>query len=233
MKKALIMIFTVLLVFSLASCGGKSTPQNTASSSAKSSNEGSGQKKLLSNSYADIMKSGKFLIRYKTTIVDESGKTDAEITTAVNGKNVAAIIKTNGLTTHTIFKDNVLYFLDDANKTYSKMNAGQNGQSSKTGNFDDTEGLRYIGSGTSSVSGRTLPYEEYSANNDITLRFFMDGKKLYAITSKSENSQTEMVVLELIGNIPAGMISIPADYKESTAMTIPSNISASDTEQTE
>lgn len=223
MKKTLIIICTVLMILSLASCGGKSAGKDAALSSSKSVETDSGQGKLLSTGYADIMKSGKFLIRYKTSVTDEGKKTDAEITTATEGKNVATILKSKDLSTHTIIKDNVLYLLDDAHKTYSKMNVGQNEQSSKNGSLNDTESLKYTGSGTGTVNGKILPYEEYTAD-DTTLRFFMDGNKLYAITTKTKSSETEMIVLELTGNIPAGMISVPADYKESTAMAIPGNI---------
>lgn len=237
MNKKFILIFTVVFIFLLAFCGCGSAPKsaessseqssggrgNVVSSSVQSSKTGSNQANLLSAGYANIMRSGKFLMRYKATITDEGKKVEAEITTAVDGKNLATIVKAKELSNHTVLKDNVFYLLDDNSKTYFKMNAGQNKPSSQTGNFDNTTDLKYVGNGTGAVNGKTLPYEEYTTGDGTTLRFFMDGKNLYAITSKTKDEQSEMIILELSGKIPDGIISVPAEYKQSTSMGIPAN----------
>jgi hypothetical protein len=238
LNKKIILSFTIVLAFSLVFCGCGGTPKSNGSSSVQSSSEsrsttsssaqsekaGSAQGKLLSAGYVDIMKTGKFLIHYKASITNEGKKIEAEITTAIDGKNMANIMKASDLSTHTVFKDNTFYLLDDKNKTYFKMSAGQTQQSSQTENFENTTDLKYVGNGTGTVNGKTLPYEEYSTSDGTSLRFFMDGKNLYAITSKTKDEQMEMIILELTGKIPDGMISIPSDYKQSTTMGIPGSI---------
>ena len=227
MKKTAAILCAVIMALSLAACGGnsaqqaaKSAGQNTPSSQPKAEGKAAGQDNLLSDGYVSIMKSGKFLIRYKSTFTVEDETMDAEITTATDGKTVDTIMKAKSMNTHTIFKDNALYMLDDASKTYSKMNASA--KSSKIG-LTDTEGLTYIGKGTGTVNEKNLPYEEYKTG-DETMRFFIEGKNLYAIVSKTKEEEMVMTVLELTGKIPAGMLSVPADYKEGTVTAVPGGV---------
>lgn len=232
MKKIMLIALSAALVFSLTSCsGGGSVKGNasaagskTAESAAQSGKTGAGEDKLLSGSFVNIMKSGKFLMRYKTSVDIGDGKADAEITAAVDGKNVGTVYKSDDISTHTILRDNVLYFLDDEKKTYIRMNtgisSGQNGQIPKTGDLTGTEDLKYTGSGTAQINGKTLPYEEY-VSGGTTMRFFVNGRDLYAISSKSEGVEMQMIILELSGSIPDGLLSIPAGYTESTAAAVP------------
>ncbi|HEX3026056.1 MAG TPA: hypothetical protein VHR42_02335 [Clostridia bacterium] len=224
MKKTMIIICTILMALSLTACGvngAQQAPQTSQNGQASAKTAGS--ENLLSAGYADIMKSGKFLIRYKASTTVENVMVDAEITTATDGEAVATIMKTKETTSHSIIKGNAIYMLDDTNKTYSKMNVSQEEKSAKTGDLTDTGNLAYVGKGTGAVNGKNLPYEEYKAG-DETLRFFMNGKNLYAIRSKTKDGELTMVVLELTGKIPAETLSIPADFKEGTVMSIPSGI---------
>ena len=227
MKKIAAILCAVIMALSLAACGSnsaqqaaKSAGQSTSSSQPKAEGKAAGQDNLLSDCYVSIMKSSRFMIRYKSTFTTEGETMDAEITTATDGKTVDTIMKAKSMNTHTIFKDNALYMLNDASKTYSKMNTSVN--SSETG-LTDTEGLTYIGKGTGTVNGKNLPYEEYKSG-DETMRFFLDGKNLYAIVSKTKEEEMVMTVLELTGKIPAGMLSIPAGYKEGTVTTVPGGV---------
>jgi hypothetical protein len=128
-------------------------------------------------------------------------------------------MKSKDMNAHTIIKDNVIYMLDDAGKTYFKMDT-TGMQEEDTGILTDTSDLAFIGTGTGTVGGKSLPYEEYAAA-DETLRFYMDGKKLYAISSTTDGEEMVMIILELTDKIPAGMLSIPGDYKEVQTPSIP------------
>lgn len=74
----------------------------------------------------------------------------------------------------------------------------------------------YTGSGVGTVNGKSLPYEEYKAE-DGTARYFMDGKNLYAMVFQSDGVEMVMIVNEFSKTIPAGMLELPADYKETEA----------------
>lgn len=199
-----------------------------ASSLPQSSQKPSDEKKQLSAGYADILKSGNYLLRYKISLTEKGEKAEAEVTIAADGKTVGTVMKADGLSTHTLYKGNTLYWIDDAGKTYFKMSAGQKTQ--QTGNLADTEDLKYVGSGTGKVNGRTLPYEEYSTGGS-RLRLFLDGGKLYAITSADKSSEAVMTVLELSDKAPAELVSIPASYKQSAGMPVPDIINPADADQ--
>ncbi|NLJ31955.1 MAG: hypothetical protein GX424_10205 [Clostridiales bacterium] len=235
MKKAMIILCSAVMALSIAACG-TGTQQTTVSSqtpssqsgasasSAKSGETSSSNASLLSAGFVDIMKSEKYLMRYKTSVSMGDETFSAEVTTATDGKTFAAIMKSEEINTHTIIKGSTLYMLDDTNKTYSKMSLGSAentmGELMGTEKAIDTEGLNFVSKGTGKVNGKTLPYEEYSTG-DETLRFFMDGQKLYAITTKTKELELTLVILELSNEVPEDMLSVPSSYKEGQVISIP------------
>lgn len=260
--KKLSLFLIALLLLSITGCGGKektntasTTPDSTTTSEASSNvtkettskedstvsgaaeenttKESASTDNLLSKSYADMMKNGKFFIRFKNTVTTEAGTVEGEITTATDGGVAATLIKAQGFTSHMIMKDNVLYMLDDTNKTYTKMELDANTQAAASGDIIDAAGLTYVGSGTDTINDKTLPYEEYSVSNG-TLRYYFEGTKLYAIVSTYDTNKVEMIVLEMSDNIPADLLTIPADYKESTdATATPGGVGMTDEDQKE
>ncbi len=248
MKKGLSALLLLLLTISLIACSGgnKETPAAssekatdisgapTESTSTAAVTAEKNLEKLLSESYINIMKSGKFLMRYTATITTEAGSTTCEITTATDGENMSTVMNMMGLKIRTLMLDNVFYQVDDATKTYMKIEIPaidtQNG-------LTETENLTYLGKGTGQVNGKTLPYEEYTADsteNGETMRFYMDGTNLYAISVKSAaNEEMVMVILELTDKIPAGMLELPSDYSETTIPSIPSGIGMDEETQKE
>jgi len=77
---------------------------------------------------------------------------------------------------------------------------------------DDFSDLNYLGKGTGTINGRMLPYEEYE-NYGAIVRFYFDGKDLYAIESIGEGGEVMIMIIEELSNkIPPGMFTIPSGY---------------------
>ena len=232
MKKLLLHLLTLTLALSLTACSGGGNPasaeqSNKPSTSAPEQSKSAAPEskapsapELLSSAYVDIMKDGRFYMRYTATVTTDEGDFESEIATATDGETVANIMDTVGIKMRTLVMDGSFYQIDDTSKTYMKIDIPETQMD--TG-LTETEDLVYLGSGTDSVNGKVLPYEEYQVS-DGTIRFYMDGKNLYALVIKTADGDMTMVVQEISDKIPAGMLELQADYKETAMPTIAAGI---------
>lgn len=233
MKKLLLHVLALALVLSLTSCSGGSEPVPSSAQSSKSTASASEQSKptapeskavsapeLLSSGYVDIMKDGKFYMRYIATVTTDAGDFESEIATATDGKSTATIMDMMGTKIRTLILDGRFYQIDDASKTYMKMDIPEMEMDSE---LTEAEDLVYLGKGTDVINGKELPYEEYRTD-DGTMRFFMDNKSLYALVIKTADGDMTMIIQELNDKIPAGMLELPTDYTQSAMPSIPAGI---------
>lgn len=232
MKKLLLTLLALTLALSLISCSNGGEPASSAQSSkpaasapeqskpAASESQAASAPGLLSSAYVDIMKDGKFYMRYTATVTTDAGDVESEIATATDGETTATIMGMMGKKMRTLILDNSLYQIDDDSKTYMKMDIPEMQTNTE---LSDTEDLVYLGKGTDLVNGKTLPYEEYQTS-DGTIRFFMDNKNLYALVIKTADGDMTMLVEEISDKIPDGMLELQADYTETAISSIPSGI---------
>ncbi len=219
MKKITSILLAALFTVALATgCAGKTTnTSNTTDNSKPKDTEADSS--LLSKSYADLMKTGKYYMHYTAKITNQGQSIEAENTMATDGKSTALTTVTSGTKTHIIVKDKTIYMLNDSNKTYFKMSIPDTGtQSSPAGSVEDskidTSGITYVGRGKAELNGKTLNYEEYKTDQG-TLRYYFDGNKLYAIVDKTSEAEVMMVIVELSDKVTADMLEIPAGYTQS------------------
>lgn len=224
MKKPLLHLLALTLAISLTACSGGGNPASTEQSgkppsgASEQSESAAPESKTpavpepLSAAYVDIMKNGRFYMRYIATVTTDAGDFESEIATATDGESVATIVDTMGIKMRTLVKEDSFYQIDDASRTYMKMDIPETQMDTA---LTETEDLAYLGSGTDSVNGKVLPYEEYQFI-DGTIRFYMDSKSLYALVVKTADGDTTMVVQEFSDKIPAGMLELQADYKETS-----------------
>ena len=203
MKKLISLLLTLLMVITLAACGGEQVAGASDQNKPDAAKQEMGD--LLSKVYADSMKSGQFLLHYQGTVTAEGQTMEMDVTTAVDGETIATISVMNGMTVHTLLQDGVMYLIDDQNKTYSEMEmmAGLE--------LGDTAELEYKGKGTATVDGKEMHYEEYAIENGL-MRYYFDGDKLYAISETVGSEEMMMKVLEFSDKVPEDMVSIPAGY---------------------
>jgi hypothetical protein len=220
MKKIISCALAILMVAVLSTgCGNSKEAANTsgAAGSAQSGNQSSatpgnlGDK--LSATYADMMKSGKYYMKYKTSMDIEGQKMEVEASMAVSGEDMALSTKGSGYEANIIVKNNKSYMVDHQNKTVMLLaeNANQTGSSPEDNQDINTDGIVYSSSGTGSFKGKTLPYEEYSTS-DGKIRYYFDGKKLYGIEVIAQGATVQMEILEMSNNVSDSMFEIPASY---------------------
>lgn len=210
--------FTTLLlalVFAVAvftGCGGKSTTTSSESSSGDSKSE------LLSKSYVDIMKSGKYFMHYKATVTADGQSMEADCTMAIDGEKISSSTVTNGVKAHMIIKDKELYMINDTDKTFFKFpvpednNSNPNVQNAEKDKID-MDGVTYVGKGKDTFKGKEYNYEEYKTN-DGTIRYYFDGNKLHAMVVKTGNDEMIMEILELSNKVDASTFEVPSGYTE-------------------
>ncbi|HWQ89768.1 MAG TPA: hypothetical protein VN374_07335 [Desulfitobacteriaceae bacterium] len=219
-KKIMVILFaSVLTVGILTGCGSKSNINSNTSNTSDTSNSAETsqtESNLLSKSFADMMKSGKYLMHYKMTISQDGNSTEAEITTAVDGNSISSISVTNGVKSHIVIKDKTMYMLNDTNKTYTKITIPDTASTQSGSNKIDTNGLIYTGKGMATLNGKELNYEEYKTDQG-TIRYYFDGNKLYAIVVKSSGSEMVMTIIELSNNVTADMFEVPSGYTDTSA----------------
>jgi len=225
-KKLLIFIALLLSVSLIAGCGGGSsgsgssdTAQNSDQTSQNSdqTSQGAGQGTDVSGlgdklaaAYIDMFEGGKYYMKAKME-TEYSGQTqEVAQEVAVDGDNFASISSVGGQTIKMIIKDNKMHMVSDASKTDTVMPVNPSTETSD-GALPDA-GYTYTGSGTAELLGVSHQYEEYSVAGGGTVRFYFDGSNLVGFESASDGVSVQMEILEISGNIPAGMFDIPADY---------------------
>ena len=217
MKKIMTILYaTIFTAGILAGCSGNTT--NNAANTTESN--GTSQKEtksdLLSSSYADIMKSGKYFIHYTTETKVEEKTIKSESEMAVDGSSILMKTASDGINTHMLIKDKSIYVLNDAEKTYYKMTISDTGSGTTSSVKDqkiDTSGIIYAGKGKAELNGKEMDYEEYKTDKG-TIRYYFDNKKLYAIVIKSDKMETTMLIVELSNKVSADMFEIPTGYTE-------------------
>jgi len=217
MKKIMTIIYAAIFTTTmLAGCSGNTTNSAANTGDSSGTSQTVSKSDLLSSSYADIMKSGKYFMHYTTdTKVDEKTiKSETEM--AVDGSNILMKTATDGINTRMIIKDKTIYVLNDAEKTYYKMTISDTGSGTTSSVKDekiDTSGITYAGKGKAELNGKEMDYEEYKTDKG-TIRYYFDNKKLYAIIIKSGEIETTLVIIELSNKVSADMFEIPTGYTE-------------------
>jgi len=152
-------------------------------------------------------------MKYTADIEQGGQKNTMKASMAVQGDNTAMNVETTiaGQTVKSriITVDGVTYLIDDTSKTIMKTTMNKGGANKGTADFSK---LEKIGSGKGEIKGRILPYEEYKAENH-TVKYYMDGKSVYAIESKGEGTESVMVIEEASKTVPPGSFDLPKDYK--------------------
>ena len=201
-----------------------STPGNDQTSeTAQTDNGGTSAPEIagetLSTAYADLMKSGNYYMKYAVEMDMAGEKIESKIEAAYNSEGYAMTTEMNtggvAVRTRMIIKGDTMYIIDDGAKSVMEMPVAANPSASNDNT--DYSGLQYLGKGTDTLRGKTLTYEEYESSG-VTLRYYFDGKDLYAMESKMGSVSTLMIIEALSDKIPPGIFDIPAGYE---IITIP------------
>jgi hypothetical protein len=209
MKKIMTILFSAIFAAGIfAGCSGGTTNDTKDTASG-----------LMSTSFADIMKSGKYLMHFKTTVTSDNQTLTSDIIQAIDGSNMSMITNNGEMSMHMIQKDKTVYVLNDDAKTYYKIAIDDTNTSGTTASVEDqkidTAGITYVGKGKAELNGKVMDYEEYKTEQG-TIRYYFEGGKLYAIVFKSADMESVMEIIELSDKVTADMFEIPQGYTEAT-----------------
>jgi PBP1b-binding outer membrane lipoprotein LpoB len=206
---SVVLIMLLLILSGCSSAQENSLQQETQRSSAPASSVEPAMPSETSGSppedYQDIFNGGSYLLHYKGTVTFMGQTIESDVTFATDGGNTSVVNVLNGMTAHILVKDGVTYQIDDGAKTYYPI-----AETDATENVLNISGKKRVGEGTGNMDSKELTYEEYQFEDEKT-RFYFNDKKLHAVSTKTPDSESLMIVLELTDQVPASALSIPAD----------------------
>lgn len=219
MRKMLAMLYTVVFTVGIfAGCSGNTANNTSNTTNSSGTSQTQTKSDLLSASYAEMMKSGKYFMHFTTKTTVEEQTIEADTQMAIDGSSISMKTAANGISTHMIIRDKTVYVLNDADKTYYKMTISDTGSGTTSSVADekvDTAGMVYVSKGKAELNGKEMDYEEYKTDQG-TVRYYFDNGKLYAVVTKTEKTETVMQIIELSDKVTADMFEIPAGYTERT-----------------
>ena len=224
MKKILYVLMIILTMsLSLAGCSkDDAASENQVSEDASSEDAISGEttsedseaeqidtSKLLSNPYVELLKSGRYVLKFRGVVDLDPEDIFSDVTIASEGENSLWIIQAEGSKSHIITKGDTAFMVDDESHSYITGTMSNMETSMING-----ESLKFSSEGEEIIDGRTMKYEEYSY--DIgKLKFFFDtedDKKLHAVLNTNPVETVMMEITEFSENVTPDMFEVPEGY---------------------
>ena len=224
MKKILYVLMIILTMsLSLAGCSkDDAASENQVSEDAASEDAISGEttsedseaeqidtSKLLSNPYVELLKSGRYVLKFRGVVDLDPEDIFSDVTIAREGENSLWIIQAEGSKSHIITKGDTAFMVDDESHSYITGTMSNMETSMING-----ESLKFSSEGEEIIDGRSMKYEEYSY--DIgKLKFFFDtedDKKLHAVLNTNPVETVMMEITEFSENVTPDMFEVPEGY---------------------
>lgn len=220
MKRIWVGILILSIAVSLTACGGNrgqtseggNAAPNAAIRNNSSQTDDSEPRGGAAETLIEWVKGGVYYFRYTAEIESAEGKTTSQGMTAVDGEQMTTYTETTvagiEVKSKLLIRDGKTYLIDETSKSYIEVPADVGVMSDQATDF---RAMEYVGGSSGELKGKTFPYEEYKTN-EAAIRFYMEGKKVYAIESRTERSKTLMFIEENSKVIPAGAFDIPSGY---------------------
>ena len=165
--------------------------------------------KLLSNPYVELLKSGRYVLKFRGVVDLDPEDIFSDVTIAREGENSLWIIQAEGSKSHIITKGDTAFMVDDESHSYITGTMSNMDTSMING-----ESLSFSSEGEEIIDGRTMKYEEYSY--DIgKLKFFFDtedDEKLHAVLNTNPVETVMMEITEFSENVTPDMFEVPEGY---------------------
>ena len=210
MKKLLkitsIVLIALVLVITVAGCGNKGTENNTKDDS----------KSKTYNIFNNLKDDYVLSLEGKEDM--GNGEEYLSMTMAVKGDNMYMDIKSDSESATIVYKDGYTYLISHDEKMYMVME----GKDDET--FDDmsiftAEDLdkikdeEYV-SGKETIEGTEYFYEEYTDENEGTIRFYYSGDDLKYIKNIDGDDEELIKVNNISSKVDDSLFEIPADYEK-------------------
>jgi len=157
----------------------------------------------LASDIIKIMKSGNYLIRYRTTTVYEGKPYDLETTYAVSGNMIALASADRA----TIIRDGKVYMLNHTDHSMISWDVTGTDNPRRI----ETEGLTFL----ESREAGGLVCEEYAAPA-THISFYFNGDQLMKMAARINGRDMVMEILEVAGEAPESLFAVPAGYRNTS-----------------
>ncbi|HWQ78132.1 MAG TPA: hypothetical protein VN381_04910 [Anaerovoracaceae bacterium] len=155
----------------------------------------------LATDFIKTLKSGNYVIRYKTTTVYEGQPYEVETTYAVSGGNIALIASDRA----TVVRDDKVYMMNHTDKTIISWDVNpEKGSPERI----DTNGMAYIGSKTEGG----LVCEEYSTASS-RLKLYFKEKELVKMEARINKEDMIMNIVAVDKTAPDSFFEVPVEYQ--------------------
>lgn len=196
--------------------GGETPSTETEDQKDEGKAEGpAGAEGKLSAVFLDVMKSGKYTIKYKTLPGPGSTAESFDMTLAKDGNMQAFTSNIGGEEQQTVMKDKKIYIIDHQNKMVSVMDdVSQNGTSGDALSPTDIDYAApvFADSGQAEFMGQMRDYEEYKDDKG-GIRYYFDGKDLIGMEMNNDGKVLQWQIEMFSGEVDKAMFDIPADYE--------------------
>jgi hypothetical protein len=155
----------------------------------------------LASDFIQVLKSGEYAIRYKTTAVYEGQSYEVETTYAVSGGSIAMASGDRA----TVVREDKVYLLNHTDQSIISWDVNHAKGSPKR---IDTEGVSYLGSREESG----LVCEEYETPASH-YQIYFKGSELMKMEARIDGEDMVMNILEVKKKAPGSLFEVPPDYR--------------------
>ncbi|HKM28437.1 MAG TPA: DUF4412 domain-containing protein [Anaerovoracaceae bacterium] len=199
MKKLLMLLLSLTIIFAFTACGG--------GESNEPAGDGGDTPETSTQNYMEMLQDQHYYMEYSATVDYEGKEETIQAKIARDGEKMSSESTVQDMTSRILTDGETMYILDDKAKTYMEMDASMNNEEILEAGDD----MKLTNSGKEEVDGQNLDFEEYTGENE-TVKFYLDGDNLKYILSKAEDDEILMKISKFTKDIPSGLLELPSDY---------------------
>ena len=217
MKKLIAILLGVIMVFSLAACGGNTentTGGEEVNNQVENQEEQQQEEKLPEASTKTLAYFQKFLSGGEYTMEMKTTAEGMEMTmkSAYKGDMIYSESEYAGQKSIMVMKDGYQYIIDHSSKTVMKMQVVDNGAvmdmfADEAANYETA-----AASGETEYNGKSYDYEEFTVEGE-TVQYLFDGDELKFIKATVEGEEGVVEIISLEKGADAKLFEIPEDYQ--------------------
>ena len=217
MKKLLAILLSLIMVFSLAACGGNTentTGGEEVNNQVENQEEQQQEEKLPEASTKTLAYFQKFLSGGEYTMEMKTTAEGMEMTmkSAYKGDMIYSESEYAGQKSIMVMKDGYQYIIDHSSKTVMKMQVVDNGVvmdmfSDEAANYETA-----VASGETEYSGKSYDYEEFTVDGE-TVQYLFDGNDLKIMKANVMGTESIVEIISLEKGADAKLFEIPEDYQ--------------------
>lgn len=216
MKKLIAILLSLIMVFSLAACGGntENTTGGEEVNNQVENQEEQQQEEIPAASTKTLAYFQKFLSGGEYTMEMKTTAEGMEMTmkSAYKGDMIYSESEYAGQKSIMVMKDGYQYIIDHSSKTVMKMQVVDNGAvmdmfADEAANYETA-----AASGKTEYNGKTYDYEEFTVEGE-TVQYLFDGNDLKIMKANVMGTESVVEIISLEKGADAKLFEISEDYQ--------------------